>query len=151
MNGYRMRAPCRKCGAIEGEIRPSSGQNCVYCLVCDTWCYNAPKIETGERRRNVLSIHENLSASRRARIILRANKHCEMCGNSAGILHVGHILSVKDGLACGLTERELNDDENLAAMCEPCNLGLGDMTLPLRLMAAILRARVGLLVETAAR
>lgn len=145
---YQMREPCRKCGGTAGVIRPASGQNCVYCASCNTWCYNAPKIETGERQRSVISVHENMSPSKRARILVRANKHCELCGASDGILVAGHILSVENGLKLGLTERELNDDENLAAMCEACNSGLGRMTLPLRLMLAILRARVGVLVST---
>ena len=42
--------------------------------------------------------------------------------------------------APGSTERELNDDENLAAMCADCNLGLGEappllwITVPLLLL-----------------
>jgi hypothetical protein len=42
----------------------------------------------------------------------------------------------------GLTEIEINDDENLAALCEECNLGLGDETVPLRLAIAMVLARV---------
>jgi len=44
------------------------------------------------------------------------------------------------GLRAGLTDRELNDDENLAAMCADCNLGLGEappllwITVPLLLL-----------------
>jgi hypothetical protein len=38
---------------------------------------------------------------------------------------VGHLLSVADGVNLGAIESELNDDVNLAAMCESCNLGMG--------------------------
>jgi hypothetical protein len=41
----------------------------------------------------------------------------------------------------GMNEFELNDDENLAAMCSECNLGIGSETVPLRLCFAIIRAR----------
>ena len=46
------------------------------------------------------------------------------------------------GRRIGLTDDEVNDDENLAAMCEECNLGIGKQPLPLRTAIAILRARI---------
>jgi hypothetical protein len=57
-------------------------------------------------------------------------------------LHVGHLLSVEKGLAQGLTERELNHDENLAAMCEECNLSLGNEPVRLAICFALLKARL---------
>ena len=57
-------------------------------------------------------------------------------------LQVGHILSVKAGIDQGLTEVDLNDEENLIAMCEQCNLGIGEISLPLPMCLRILKARI---------
>ena len=86
-------------------------------------------------------MHKAIKPKKRARILIRASGRCELCGSRTN-LHVGHILSVNSGLALGLTESDLNDDENLCAMCEECNLGIGDETVPLRLAVGILRARM---------
>lgn len=57
-------------------------------------------------------------------------------------MHVGHLVSVKDGTARGMTDAEINDDENLAAMCDECNLGVGSETVPLRLAIAMVLIRI---------
>ena len=44
------------------------------------------------------------------------------------------------GRAMGLTDAELNTDENLAAMCSPCNSGVGRETLPLNIFSRVLPA-----------
>ena len=80
------------------------------------------------------------SVKQRARIIDRATGHCELCGKR-GNLHVGHLLSVKVGLDGGLTETELNSDENLCAQCDECNLGQGKLPMSLRLAVMLLKAR----------
>jgi len=56
-------------------------------------------------------------------------------------MHVSHFLSVDAGQAAGLTDDEINCDENLSCMCEECNLGIGRSPVPLRLAVAIIRAR----------
>lgn len=118
-----------------------SGQNRVFCADCDAWVYNAPRTETGERPRSVQTIHNGIRPKQRARVLLRANGRCELC-NAGTNLHVGHLLSVADGFAAGLTEIELNHDENLCALCEECNLGLGHETIPLRFAIRLLRQRI---------
>lgn len=56
-------------------------------------------------------------------------------------LHIGHLVPVAGGLMAGLSEAELNADENLAAMCAACNLGLSDDPPPLWLVVPLLRMR----------
>lgn len=141
MTPHPLRNACKKCGLLEGYIVTKSGQDCVYCAACNSHQYNAPKVETGRAVRTVTTVHNGIKANQRARILLRATGHCELCGNNLATLHVGHMLSVAEGLEMGLTEAELNDDDNLAAMCDECNLGLGKETVPLRLMFAIIKAR----------
>jgi len=139
-----MRQPCRLCHNLMGYIIETGAQDVVRCAACDTFNYNAPRTETGKRPRTTTTVHNGIKPKQRTRILLRATGHCELCGKGpeTGALHVGHLLSVQDGLAAGLTERELNHDENLAAMCDECNLGLGDTTLPVRFLIAILQARL---------
>ena len=137
---YKLRAPCRYCGGTTGYLVPKGGQNCVYCG-CGRLAYNAPKVETGEATRSITSVHEALRPKQKARILERATARCELCGN-AGIVHVSHLLSVKDGMALGLTEAELNSDENLACLCECCNLGMGDLSFSPRLYIALLQRRL---------
>jgi len=45
-------------------------------------------------------------------------------------------------LGLGLSEAEPFDNENLLALCAECNAGQGRDTLPLRLMATVLRVRI---------
>lgn len=137
---YTMRKPCINCGSAVGRIETKNGQDCVYCA-CGKHQYNAPKIETGRKPRTVTAVHDLISASQRARIITRATGRCEICG-ARGDLQVGHLISVKDGLKLGMTEAQINDDENLAAMCPACNLGIGESTVPLRLAVSMVLARM---------
>jgi hypothetical protein len=66
-----------------------------------------------------------------------------MCGKSGGDcgLHVGHIISVKAGVDSGLTDAQINDPENLMCMCDECNLGMGQETVPLRFAVRLFWAR----------
>ncbi len=140
-----LRAPCKRCGSTTGNIQTKppvpGGQDCVYCD-CGAFQYNAPKTETGRKQRSVQTTHEAIKPNQRARIILRANGRCELCGVGADVarLDVGHLLSVDDGHKQGYPDELINSDENLAAMCDQCNLGLGKQTLPLRLAFAIFMA-----------
>jgi 5-methylcytosine-specific restriction endonuclease McrA len=113
-------------------------------LDCNRHCYNAPRVETGKAVRTVQTVHEAIKPKLRAKILERATGRCELCGKGSelGPLHVGHLISVEQGLAGGSTELELNDPENLAAMCAECNLGLGKQTVPLRMMMSIFMARM---------
>lgn len=139
---HHLREPCRHCLSEVGRIIERGYQDCVYCAGCEAFQYNAPRAETGKPVRNVKT-REGISPSQRARIlVIRANSRCETCGTSDRELHVAHLLSLDAGLAQGFTEDELNDDENLCAMCDACNLGMGKNPVPLRLMVALLMARV---------
>jgi 5-methylcytosine-specific restriction endonuclease McrA len=139
-----MRNPCKYCGEIEGFIVTRNGQDCVHCVRCEGHQYNAPRTETGRKVRTVSTVHDAISSKQRKRIILRASGRCEMCGakysDDTG-LHVGHLISVENGVKQGLTDRQINSDENLSAMCAQCNLGLGSETVPLWMATAIIRAR----------
>jgi 5-methylcytosine-specific restriction endonuclease McrA len=139
---YTMRNPCAKCGSIVGRLQPSGHQDCVRC-VCGAFQYNAPRTETGRAVRTVKTVHEAISGKMRARILERANRQCELCGARGKdvVLHVGHIVSVDNGVRGGLTDQEINSEENLSAMCAECNLGIGKQTLPLRIAISIVMAR----------
>lgn len=143
IESFAMRVPCKRCGSTEGYITTRNGQDCVFCSVpwCNRFQYNAPKVETGRASRTVTTIHNGIKPKERIRILERATGRCEICG-AKGNLHVGHLLSVENGLKSGMTEYDLNSDENLAAMCEECNLGIGKSTVSLRLSVSILRARL---------
>ncbi len=138
---FRMRAMCSGCGGTDGRVESRGGQDCVFCMECGKFAYNAPRTETGREVRTVSTVHEAIKPKQRARIIARATLHCELCGAS-GLLHVGHIVSVKRSVSLGWTDAEINDDENLAAMCEQCNLGLGADMVPLRIILAIYMRRL---------
>lgn len=143
-NGYRMRKPCGSCGVQLGRIEEKGAQDCVYCLGCDRWQYNAPRVETGKSIRTVTTVHNGVRPKQRMRILVRANRRCELCGatpSDTAKLHVSHMLSVADGLTMGLDETVINSDENLLCLCDECNLGMGKQTIPLRLAASIVKAR----------
>lgn len=141
---YKMRADCRfGCGSDLGRIETKNGQDCVYCIGCGRHQYNAPRVETGREARSVTTVHNGIKPKQRARILERDGGRCFLCGKGEN-LHVGHLLSVNEGLKQGLTEVEINDDENLAAMCDECNLGMADRPVPIRLIIAVLMARLKL-------
>src|SRR5215469_2095866 len=64
---------------------------------------------------------------------------CAFCDRNDLPLHVGHLVSVADGERLGMTSGELYDDENLAAMCDECNIGLGSATVNPRLIIQAIR------------
>lgn len=137
-----MRAPCKFCQGTEGRIETRNGQDCMFCLSCGRHCYNAPKTETGRKPRTVSTTHEGISASRRWRIIERASARCEICGKREGILHVGHVISVKTGQSLGMSDAQINDDENLICACDECNLGMSDVPIPVRVLVGVVLARI---------
>lgn len=141
---FQLRKPCHKCEGTDGVIREKGSQDCVYCSKCDAWQYNAPRAETGKPVRHIKT-RDVLPPKQRARIlIVRANGRCEICGSGGRVdqpLHVGHLISVDAGRSMGLSDDDLNSDENLAAMCAVCNLGLGSEPVTLRLATRILMAR----------
>jgi hypothetical protein len=136
---------CPVCGCGEASVTETNGQDVVRCLQCDKYLYNAPRTETGRKERSVSTVHSSIKPKQRDRIITRANRRCERCGKSAMAsatgIHVGHILSVAEGLKHGLTEEIINSDENLIGECDECNLGHGKGLLPVRLLVALLAAR----------
>jgi ribosomal protein S27E len=143
---YPLREPCKYCGAETGTLTFVGGQNVVRCGACGKGLYNAPRVETGEAQRSVTTVHNGIKPKQRMRIFQRASGRCEICGGG-GNLHLGHALSVKDGLDAGFTEVDLNSDENLFACCEECNLGLGSEPLPIRLHIGLLRRRIQRLAD----
>jgi len=136
-----MRAPCRfGCQTSDGYIRTAGAQDVVRCACCHRAQYNASRVETGRTPRSVTTVRNGIRPSQRARILMRDGR-CVMCG-SRELLQVGHLVPVAGGLAAGLTEAELNDDENLAAMCPECNAGLGELPPPLWITVPLLRMRL---------
>jgi len=120
---YESRQPCPKCGSREGQLGQINGQNVVRCRQCKTHIYNAPKTETGEKPRTVATLRRGIKPSQQVRILERDGA-CVLCGSRDG-LTIGHALSWKDAEALGDVGPYLDSDENLFAMCEACNLGLG--------------------------
>lgn len=139
---YAMRAPCPACSCGTGYVTERGAQDVVRCIECNRHCYNAPRVETGKAVRSVTTVRNSIKPKRRARIIMRAGGRCELCHATNKPLHAGHIIGVDIGLRYGLTEVELNDDENLTALCDECNLGMGAEPIPLTLAVAIVRARM---------
>lgn len=140
--GYQMRAPCKRCGDEAGRVERRATQDCVYCGSCGQFCYNAPRAETGNPVAHVRTRHD-ISVSQRARILSRDVYRCVFCGADGreAELHVAHLVSVHDGPDLGLTDRDLQSDENLIASCNACNLGLGKRSVSVRLIAALVHRR----------
>lgn len=135
---YESRDPCPDCGITHAYIVVVNGQNSIHCTRCDRHLYNAPKTETGERQRSMQTVRAGIKPSQQARILNRDHRRCVLCGQSDVVLTVGHLLSINEGMAIGATDAELNDDANLAAMCETCNAGLGMASVSPATYAAIM-------------
>lgn len=115
------------------------------CPKCGKYIKFVSRASLGLDPVTVTTNRDGIKPKKRARILDRASNRCEFCGKAAtdAELHVGHLVSVKDGTAHGLTFDQINDDENLAAMCAECNLGLGRSTVSLRFAISLLMARIG--------
>lgn len=139
---HPMKDPCRYCGCTFGWIARKGVQDCVYCIQCGGYCYNASRAETGNPVAHVNSRH-NISSSQRGRILNRDNCRCVFCGASGESveLQIGHLISVQESAELGVMDRDLQSDENLAACCPDCNLGLGKSSVSARLLAALIRRR----------
>ncbi len=135
-----MRVPCSRCGCTDGLMTTKNGQDTVRCSGCRRYCYNAPRSETGRPTRS-LRTRADVRPSQRARILVRDGGACILCHRSGVELEIGHLISVHYGRALGMSDEELNSDDNLAAMCAPCNSGLSSSSLPPRLLAAAIWAR----------
>lgn len=145
IRAYTLRAPCRFCLAegvavVDGFVVEVNHQDVVRCGRCNRAAYNAPRTETGRAPRTVTTIHNGIKPTQRARILLR-DRRCVLCGTTDA-LQIGHLISVAAGLEAGLTELQLNDDENLAAMCAECNIGIGERPVPLWITVPLLCARL---------
>lgn len=115
------------------------------CLRCDKRQHEKvwlSKVEAGIEKRSVQSTHQRIKPKTRAKIIDRASARCEMCGARNVILHVGHFISVDEGHRAGMTDDEINSDENLYCSCEECNLGQGSRPVSIRILVNIIRGRM---------
>ncbi len=139
-NIITMRRPCPTCAEVTGRIRTAGGQDSVFCLGCGEFQYNAPRMETGRKARSLKTTHDLVGPKKRARVLARSNGLCELCGSQRD-LTVADLLSVGDGHRAGLSDLGLRDDENRAAMCAECNLGLGSLSVSPRLYVALLIRR----------
>ncbi len=145
IESYRMRAPCAACGSEIGTLTETGAQDVVRCI-CGKFQYNAPRVETGKAVRSTSTVHAAIKAGTRASVLIRGNCRCEICGkrvtDTTTELHVGHVVSVKRGIEMGLSDAEINDEENLMSQCAECNLGMAAEPLPLRLLVNVLMARL---------
>lgn len=137
-----MRAPCGVCEGVEGHVETTNGQDVVRCAFCGKYQYCRPRAESGREVRS-LRTRPAMKPSTRARILDRDNGCCVICHRSDLPLDVGHLISVDDGHQLGMTEDELYDDENLAAMCNACNSGYSSLSVNPRILLSLIRARRG--------
>lgn len=127
---YTPRDPCRFCGLSEAFLLEKNGQDTVTCA-CGRFLYNASRKETGREVRSVRS-RPNMKSGLRFSVLERFGFRCIACGRSPEdevIIQVGHLLSVTEGESLGVPEEIIESEDNLAAMCEECNYGLGRRSL----------------------
>lgn len=126
MTPINLRQPCAKCNHGEGYFVERNGQSVVYCWECQAYQYNAPKVETGVRRRTVAS-REGITPSVRARVLASHGHACIACGRTAllhnVVIHLDHLISRAQAEAAGCLDGLIDSEWNLAPMCEECNLG----------------------------
>lgn len=133
-----MRKPCKYCGKTSGLVEEKNGQHTVSCAECGRHNYNAPKNEIGLSK-EPKTCRKPIDDVQRARIMERDGFKCIICGRSAAVepglvLHVSHIISVKDADALAkkygvAVDAFVNKDFNLFASCSNCNLGQGGRSI----------------------
>ena len=142
LRDFAMRSPCPRCNGQSGYVVDKNGQDTVRCNTCDSFCYNAPRTETGREARTATTVHNGVRPKLRSKILERDGHRCVLCHTTEQTLHAGHVVSVGAGIVAGLSDAEINDEENLIAMCEECNLGQGEQPISLSVAIRILKARI---------
>lgn len=130
------------CGSRTVTVSEKNGQFLGYCSACGSYVYNVPRHELGlGPRKPRSSSAETVDSTQRARILLRDNGVCQLCKATDRPLHVGHLLSVADWnnqyRRTPALEQVIGSDENLAMMCEECNLAIGSRTVSPILVASL--------------
>ena len=137
-----LKEPCPDCGAVDGLVNTAGAHQKLTCGDCGRYIRFVGKAELGLVPRTVATTRAGITPGVRARILERATGKCEVCGATDRPIHVGHCLSVREATEQGLTDEEINHEENLMAMCEDCNLGWGKRPVPVRLLARVIMARL---------
>lgn len=129
-NTITMRTPC-PCGGTQGHIETRGGQDCVYCTTCSQYRYNAPRTETGRKKRS-LSSREGITPSARARILDRYQHACVNCGRRAPEvrLELDHIIPRHLAHEHNMLDDIIDSEWNLAPACAECNSGRRSLNHP---------------------
>lgn len=135
------RSGCR-CGSRTVNVQEKSGQHIGHCTACGTYVYSVPRHELGlGPRKPRSSSMETIDATQRARILIRDRGICQLCRTTEGPLHIGHLVSLSDWVSrygrVQALEQVIGSDDNLAVMCESCNLALGSTSVSPLLVAAL--------------
>jgi 5-methylcytosine-specific restriction endonuclease McrA len=123
------RQPCPKCNSTDALRSDRNGQAVVRCRNCHAFLYNAPKVETGERPRTVQAVRPDVKPKVQQAVFERDGQACVLCHRDDVPLTIGHVVSIKDAEELGEVGPWLSGSENLVAMCEACNSGLGGRSL----------------------
>jgi len=143
---WSLSKPCSRCsepvaGYLIRTPPPHAGK--LFCGNCALFQQWVSKKDLGEPRRSLTPRGECIGPKQRDQILARDGYRCMLCGAAppAVLLHAGHILSHKDGDVLGLSEQQIDSNDNLMAMCERCNAGLGPRSLTPWLYVALLERR----------
>lgn len=136
---------CR-CGSMIGYLLEKGPHVELRCIQCETHQKFVKRVDAGLKPRTLTTTHDAIKPKLRAKILQRANGHCELCGCRRE-LQVGHLVSVDAGHKLGMTDDQINDAENLSAMCGECNIGVGKEPLPLRFCMSLALCRIAYLQE----
>jgi len=139
-----LRAPCASCGGTDGYTVEKNGQDVARCSGCDTYQYNAPRIETGRAVRT-LSSRPGLTPSARARVFDIHDNRCIVCGRTSPDvqLDLEHLISREDADRHGFLDELIDSEWNLAPMCAECNSGkrtLGSASVRLMYRVLLIKA-----------
>ena len=98
MMDWKLDKPCPKCGSTVGTVVDQGQHLRLNCATCGKYQKFLSREEAGLHPRTLTSVHNGIKPKQRARILERATGRCEICG-TRGDLHVGHIISVAEGVA----------------------------------------------------
>ena len=150
---FLSRQKCPRCKGSAATLEYVNGSPIVRCAsksCVNIWTgkgrylYHAPKIDTGDKPVNSATVHASISSQKKAAVLERDGYRCVLCGMAAGdgaILHVGHILSVSDGIRFEVETAIINHPDNLMTNCQSCNISIGSRSVAPRLFAHLLHVR----------
>ncbi len=124
------------CGSLEVDCVLKANNHVAHCVECGTSrkCISKAELKLRPRKYREGNKYE-VGPKQRMHILQRDRNMCVICRRTDQRLEMGHLISLKEGPEY-LSDDQLMDDMNIAAMCPQCNSDLGARSVSFQFLVA---------------